>query len=183
MKPAPIRLPLFLAPRVKPEIATRITGVGNVALLAEPLIGFIASRACPANVLIETLDLVSQWAQAGCGIVSGFHSPLEQQVLKSLLRRQGRAVKVLARSFSGNGYHPDEQERDALVANRLLVLSVFPSTITRITRATALERNKLMLALASEIVVPHIAAGSPLAVLLQEAADRTAWERSEGNDA
>ena len=32
----------------------------------------------------------------GSVIVSGFHSPLEQQVLRSAFRRSGRAVKVLA---------------------------------------------------------------------------------------
>ena len=176
MNPAPIRLPPHLPPRLEPQAATRLTGVGNAALLVEPLIGFIASRACPAKVLIETLDLVPQWARAGRVILSGFHSPLEQQVLKSLLRRQGRAVKLLARGFGGKGYRPDEQEREALAANRLLVLSAFPSTITRTTRATALERNKLVVALASEILIPHVAPGSPLAALVQE----VAWQRKNG---
>jgi len=173
MTPAPILLPPHLAPRIEPETAARLTGVGNAELLEEPLIGFIASRACPARVLIETLDLVPQWARTGRVILSGFHSPLEQQVLKSLLRRQGRAVKLLARGIKSNGYRPDEQEREALAADRLLVLSAFPSTITRITRATALERNKLVLALASEVLVPYLAPGSPLAALLQKAP----WKR------
>lgn len=34
----------------------------------------------------------------GRAIVSGFHSPLAQQVLRSVLRRSGRAVKMLARN-------------------------------------------------------------------------------------
>ncbi|MCL2829895.1 MAG: DNA-processing protein DprA [Betaproteobacteria bacterium] len=170
MTPAPILLPPHLAPRIEPETAARLTGVGNAELLEEPLIGFIASRACPARVLIETLDLVPQWARTGRVIVSGFHSPLEQQVLKSLLRRQGRAVKLLARGFGNSGYRLAEEEREAIAANRLLVLSAFPPAVARTTRATALERNKLVLALANEVLVPHVAPGSPLAALLQEAA-------------
>jgi predicted Rossmann fold nucleotide-binding protein DprA/Smf involved in DNA uptake len=145
-----------------------MVGAGEAALLDEPLLGLIASRECPGHVLLKTLDRVSEWARAGRVIVSGFHSPLEQQVLRSLLRRKGRAVRVLARGFASNGtdYRPMPEEREALDAGRLLVISAFAANITRTTRATALSRNRLVLALATEIVVPYVAAGSPLADLL-----------------
>ena len=96
MNPVPISLPPHLAPRIVADQAARLIGIGNPALLAEPLFGFIASRQCPGHVFIETLERVPQWTKAGRVLASGFHSPLEQQVLRSLLRRQGRAVKVLA---------------------------------------------------------------------------------------
>jgi predicted Rossmann fold nucleotide-binding protein DprA/Smf involved in DNA uptake len=142
-------------------------GVGNAVLLAEPLIGFLASRACPAHVLIETLNLVPQWVAAGRVLVSGFHSLLEQQVLTSLLRHEGRAVKVLARGIMTD-YRPAAREREALEVGRMLILTIFPSTITRTTRATALERNRLVLQLGNERYIPHIAPGSPLAELVFE---------------
>ena len=170
MKSAPIALPANCAQRVGAELATRIVGVGETALLDEPLLGLIASRECPGHVLLETLDRVPEWVKAGRVIVSGFHSPLEQQVLRSLLRRNGRAVKVLARGFGGQSadYRPTPEEREPLASGRMLVISAFAPSVTRITRATALTRNRLVLALATEIVVPHIAAGSPLAALLSE---------------
>ena len=142
--------------------------VGNAMLLDEPLLGFIASRECPGHVLIETLARVPEWVKAGRVIVSGFHSPLEQQVLRSLLRRKGRAVKVLARRF-GNpvaDYRPTPEEREPLAIGRMLILSAFAHDVARTTRATALARNRLVLALATDIVVPHVAAGSPLAELV-----------------
>ena len=92
MKSAPIALPANCAQRVGAELATRIVGVGETALLDEPLLGLIASRECPGHVLLETLDRVPEWVKAGRVIVSGFHSPLERQVLRSLLRRKGRAA-------------------------------------------------------------------------------------------
>ena len=170
MKPAPITLPALCAQRVGPELAARIVGAGETALLNEPLLGLIASRECPGHVLLETLDRVPEWVKAGRVIVSGFHSPLEQQVLRSLLRRNGRAVKVLARGFGGQSadYRPTPEEREPLASGRMLVFSAFAPSVTRTTRATALTRNRLVLALATEIVVPHIAAGSPLAALLSE---------------
>ncbi len=170
MNPAPITLPASCAQRVGPENAARIVGAGETALLDEPLLGLIASRECPGHVLLETLERVPEWVKAGRVIVSGFHSPLEQQVLRSLLRRKGRAVKVLARGFGGQcaDYRPTPIEREPLASGRLLVISAFAPSVTRTTRATALARNRLVLALATEIVAPHVAAGSPLAALLSE---------------
>ena len=151
MKPTPILLPPHLAPRIATDLAARLIGIGNPALLAEPLLGFIASRQCPGHVFIETLERVPQWAKAGRVLVSGFHSPLEQQVLHSLLRRQGRAVKVLARHIPpGRDYRPAALEREPLTQGRLLILSASPVTENRTTRASALARNGLVITLSDE---------------------------------
>jgi predicted Rossmann fold nucleotide-binding protein DprA/Smf involved in DNA uptake len=166
MKLGPITLSTRCTQRIGHEIATQICGVGEMSLLAQPLIGLVASRECPGHVLLETLGRVPDWVKAGCVIISGFHSPLEQQVLRSLLRRQGRTVKVLARGMAH--YRPLPEEREPLAARRMLVISAYPSTITRTTRATALERNRLVLTLAAEVCVPYVAADSPLAALLAE---------------
>jgi predicted Rossmann fold nucleotide-binding protein DprA/Smf involved in DNA uptake len=175
MTPVPLRLLPHLAKRLEPGQAAHLMGIGNGALLAEPLLGFIASRACPAHVLIETLDRVPQWIAAGRIVVSGFHSPLEQQVLKSLLRREGRAVRVLARGFGDEGdYRLAACEREALEAGRMLILTTCPPAVTRITRAMALARNALVLAFASEIHAPHITESSPLAELLEHSRAKNA---------
>lgn len=166
MKPAPITLPALCAQHVGPELAARIVGAGDTALLDEPLLGLIASRECPGHVLLETLDRVPEWVKAGRVIVSGFHSPLEQQVLRSVLRRKGRVVKVLARGMTE--YRPQPEERESLAASRMLVITACAPEVRRTTRETALARNRLVLALAAEIVVPYVAEGSPLAALLRE---------------
>lgn len=167
MKPAPIPLPPNIAQRVPVDTAAYLLGVGNAALLAEPLLGFIASRQCPGHTLIETLERVPEWTRNNRILVSGFHSPLEQQVLRSLLRRQGRAVKVLARCFNDKtGYRPNAEEHEPLAQGRLLILSAFPLNATRTTRETSLDRNHLVLQLAAEVCAPHISPGSPLVGLL-----------------
>lgn len=165
MKPAPVTLPPLCAQRVGIESASRIVGAGATALLAEPLLGFIASRECPGHVLLETLDRVPEWVKAGRVIVSGFHSPLEQQVLRSVLRRKGRVVKVLARGMTD--YRPTAEEREPLAAGRMLVITACPPEVRRITRETALARNRLVLALASEIIAPYVTANSPLMLWLK----------------
>lgn len=166
MKPVPITLSALCAQRVGHEFAERIVGAGETALLDEPLLGLIASRECPGHVLLETLDRVPEWVKVGRVIVSGFHSPLEQQVLRSVLRRKGRVVKVLARGMTE--YRPQPEEREPLTTGRMLVITACLPEVRRTTRETALARNRLVLALASEIVVPYVAADSPLAALLNE---------------
>jgi hypothetical protein len=52
----------------------------------------------------------------------------------------------------------------------MLVITAFPPKVIPTTRETALARNRLVLALAAEIVVPHVAVGSPLSGLLAERA-------------
>lgn len=136
----------------EPKRGWQFSVVGNIGLLAEPLLGLISSRECPGHVLVETLERVPAWVAEGRVLVSGFHSPLEQQVLRSLLRRDGRAVKVLARGMSR--YRPSPDERAALAAARLLVLTAFAPAVQRITRDNALARNRLVAALAMELCVP-----------------------------
>ena len=167
MRLGAISLPARCAQRVRPEFAVRIVGIGDTVLLDEPLLALVSSRECPGHVLLETLDRVPEWVKAGRVIVSGFHSPLEQQVLRSVLRRKaGRVVRVLARGMSD--YRPSSEEREPLATGRLLVITACPPDVRRTTRETALARNRLVLTLASEVVVPYVAEGSPLAVLLRE---------------
>ena len=162
----PVRLPL--PPRaahaglVPPPVC--LYGVGHPALLDEPLLGLLASRNCPGRLLLDTLEEIPAWVRAGRVILSGFHSPLEQQVLRSVLRRHGRVVKVLARGL--NEYHPPELELEPLEQGRMLVLSPFPEQLDRTTRETSLARNRLVLALATDLVIPHVSPNGGLAAVV-----------------
>ncbi|GHV42944.1 hypothetical protein FACS1894187_25340 [Synergistales bacterium] len=167
-KPVPITLPEILRERAANLGANALeclTGMGNAALLDEPLLAVIASRACPGNVLSKTVEQVPEWVKAGYVIISGFHSPLEQQVLHSVLRRCGRAVKVLARGMT-DLFRPTQEERKALVTGNMLIITALPLAACRITRAAALGRNRLVFAIAEERCVPYIEEGSPLQELV-----------------
>jgi predicted Rossmann fold nucleotide-binding protein DprA/Smf involved in DNA uptake len=169
MKPAPIPLPSPLRERgAALGLGAGLTGVGNAGLLTTPLLGLCCSRGCPGGVIIDNVEQVPVWVKEGRVLLSGFHAPLEQQVLWSLLRRGGAAVKLLARGMLD--YRPPPEEAEPLPAGRLLVATAFPPEVRRITRRTALERNRQVIALASELFVPYVADGSPLAALLAEAA-------------
>jgi predicted Rossmann fold nucleotide-binding protein DprA/Smf involved in DNA uptake len=166
MKTSALSLPDVLRDRLGMEVQDQWSGVGNTALLEEPLLGLVSSRECPGSVLLETLDRVPEWVKAGRVILSGFHAPLEQQVLRSVLRRDGRIVKLLARGLTD--YRVPAEERTPLDQGRMLVLTSYAPAVRRTTRATALERNGLVLALATDTVAPYVAEGSPLAALVAE---------------
>ena len=165
MKIVSVVLPAPLIERGGPDFVAQLVGVGAATLTYKPLLGLIASRECPGNVLLETLERVPQWVKAGRVIVSGFHSPLEQQVLRSLLRCNGLAVKVLARCFSSSGYRLAKEEQDAFANGRLLIISAFGADTPRVTRASVIKRNELVISLSSEVVAPFTK-GSPLGELL-----------------
>ena len=64
-----------------------LTGVGNQALLATPMMAFFASRQCPGTAIRAAMDWALHQAREKNVVVSGFHSPLEQSALKVLIAR------------------------------------------------------------------------------------------------
>lgn len=175
MKATPVILPTVLQERLGGGVPLQFMAVGNTALLDAPLLGLFASRQCPGQILLDTLELAAQWARSQQVVLSGFHSPLEQQVLRSMLRRRGRAIKLLAHALDDYRVPPEEQA--PLAAGRLLVLSACAPSVMRTTRASALGRNRLVLALAAEHCVPYLSLDSPLRALVGECADLNSAER------
>lgn len=64
MKAALVSLPTALQGRWGVGAPAQSMGVGNTALLAQPLLGLTASRQCPGHVLLQTLELATQWERA-----------------------------------------------------------------------------------------------------------------------
>ena len=60
--------------------------IGNTALLGEPAIALFCSRQCPGALVNATYDLAQRLRDAGKTVIGGFHSPMEQECLRLLLR-------------------------------------------------------------------------------------------------
>lgn len=176
MKPVEQLLPSIVNGLGSENCSAPLMSLGNSELLNCWLIAVLASRQCPGSVLVETVHRVPEWVSAGKVVVSGFHSPLEQQVLRAVARRRGRLVKVLARCFADSGYRADSMEKEALADGRMAIISACDARTARTTRRSAIDRNRLVLALSSEIVVPHVAPGSPLAALVAGRHERETTE-------
>ena len=123
--------------------------LGNIELLKMKMTGFLASRNIPTLLVLPTLDWAMEIRQReDMAVVSGFHSPMEKEVLKILLRGRCGIIVVLARGMYHKVPKPYEE---ALQQNRLLILSYEKDSVIRVSEQTAHKRNKYVISLSDEI--------------------------------
>jgi len=101
-------------------------------------------------------------------IISGFHSPVEKECLRILLR--GTCPIVISPARSLTGFRIPVAWQPHLSAGRLLVVSCFPSGPRRVMADTAHRRNEFVATLATDITVVHATPGGRLQRLLQQLA-------------
>ena len=92
-------------------------------------------------------------------MISGFHSPMEQECLRILLRSPRPVIWCLARGLYKNIPASPVDCRAAVAEGRLVMVSPFAEKVHYITAKTAAVRNQLVADLAETIVVAHAAAG------------------------
>jgi predicted Rossmann fold nucleotide-binding protein DprA/Smf involved in DNA uptake len=93
----------------------------------------------------------------GVTVISGFHSPIEKECLRILLRGSQPIIICPARAIETMRI-PTECRR-AFEAGRILFLSPFTLQPTRMTRESAIRRNEFVAALADEAYIAHISEG------------------------
>ncbi len=151
----------------------RIFMLGNPEILGNPLLALFCSSQCPGSVILKTYDTVCALRDAGVAVISGFHSPMEKECLRLLLRGSQPIVICPARNIER--MRVPSEWKDALAAGRLLILSPYESKHARITAETAQYRNRFVAALADRILIPHAAPGSKTEAFAQEV---QAWGKS-----
>lgn len=125
------------------------TYLGNKELLNRWKIGFLASRKIPTSAILPTLDwAVETGRREEVAVVSGFHSRLERDVLKFLLRGKCGIIVVLAR---GMYRMPPKLYEAALNDGRLLFVTQEKTTTIRVSEYTAHKRNDYIAALSDEM--------------------------------
>lgn len=139
---------------------------GDPRRLSLPQTAFLCSKETPGATILKAFDQVATWRDAGVCVISGFHSPMEQQCLDILLRGKQPVIMALARDL-GSLRLPVNQRR-AFEDGRLTIISPFADTKTRTTKETAQLRNRFIAALAEEVVFAYITPGGNLAQLSDE---------------
>lgn len=152
------RFPLQLAQYLGVSAPSRIAFVGNPAILSTKAVGLICSVKCPGNIILQTYDLAKKLREAGVPVIGGFHSPMEQECLRILLRGTQPIIVCQARGLQG--MRLPAEHKLALQEGRLLYLSTFPEKLRRPTVDTALARNRFVAALAKNLIVPYAAHNS-----------------------
>lgn len=125
-------------------------------------VALFCSVRCPGKLILDTYDLCQTLRSAAIPVISGFHSPMEQECLRILLKSENRVIWCLARGMLSR--MPPEL-RDPINEGRLLVCTPFQDSVRRITADTASRRNRVVAELAERVVVSHASPGSKMEAL------------------
>lgn len=137
-----------------------LRGIGSQTLLSLPMTGFFASRKCPGTAIRAAMDWTLEQIKTSSAVISGFHSPLEQSVLKVLIQARSPAVIVLARSIEGAKLPAEWGES---ISQGLLTIVSSEAKTSRLTKSLATNRNENVAQLADELVVAYASADGALA--------------------
>ena len=138
---------------------------GDETVLQRPKVALFCSVKCPGKLILETYDLAKRFREEGVTVISGFHSPMEQECLRILLRSPHPAIWCLARGLYRQIPSKPVDCRPAVADGRLIMVTPFPDTVRHITATTATIRNRLVAEMASAVVVAHAAPGSKMEAL------------------
>ena len=174
---------------LKTEAPETIWAIGNTDLLPGPnttlngdLWALFCSNKCPGEIILKAHDLAQKFRASAIPTISGYHSPVEKECLRVLLR--GSQPILFCRARSIENMRMESAWKDALAEERLLILSIFESK--RSTAALASQRNAFVAALADKICIAHAAEDSKT---LEFAQMITTWGKpvftfeTEANDA
>src|SRR5947207_10059443 len=134
-----------------------ITASGDLAVLRRKTLGLFCSVKCPGNLIVQTYDLAQKLRAAGVTVIGGFHSPMERECLRILLRSPHRVIVCPAR---GLPKQVPPEFRKALAEGRMLLLSSFADSVRRADEEAAQQRNRFVAALAHKIFVAYAATNS-----------------------
>lgn len=157
--------PAQLKGYLKTDAPETIWARGNIALLTDreahlngDLWALFCSSRCPGQVILKSHELAQQFRASGVPTIGGYHSPVEKECLRVLLRGSQPIILCPARSIKNMRLNPAWKE--ALDEGSLLLLSIFDSKHQRSTAALANQRNAFVAALADKICIAHASEGS-----------------------
>ena len=131
--------------------------LGNQELLTCRPTALFCSVQCPGALILKTYDLACALRDAGVPVISGFHSPMEKECLRLLLRGFQPVIISLARGIDKIRIPPEWKK--PMSEDRLLILSGFPPEKRRVTAEIAQVRNQIAAAIADRVFVAYAAPG------------------------
>ncbi len=132
--------------------------LGNAEILQSKKLALFCSRKCPGNLILKACDLAHSLRDAGTTVISGFHTPVEKECLRILLRGTQPIIICPVRSIEG--MRIPVAWRPPLRQGQLLVLSPFEKKHHRMTAALAEQRNLFVAAIVEDVLFIHAAIGS-----------------------
>jgi len=132
--------------------------LGNQDILQSKKLALFCSRKCPGNLILKAYDLARSLRDAGTTVISGFHTPVEKECLRILLRGTQPIIICPARSIEG--MRIPAAWKQPLDQGRLLLLSHFEKKHRRMTAELADQRNQFIASIAGDVLFIHAASDS-----------------------
>ena len=63
-----------------------VIAIGNQELIEKNLFGLFCSMKCPGELILRTYDFAHNFSNPKVSVISGFHSPMEEEALRFLLK-------------------------------------------------------------------------------------------------
>lgn len=145
-----------------------LSALSVAAALVRMPIAFFCSQSCPGDIILKAQDWANARGPVSAPVIGGFHTPIERDVLRILLRGGAPVTFVLARTV--RGYRMFPAIKAAVVAGTAKIISQFPATQTRTTAVTAEARNRHILTLSGTILIAHAAPNGKTESLALDAA-------------
>lgn len=145
---------------LKTEAPETLWARGNTALLErqDTRWAIFCSSQCPAEIILKAHELAQQFLKSQIPTIGGYHSPVEEECLRVLLRGTQPIIICPPRNIENMRLKSEWQR--GISENRLLILSRFDSKYRRSTATLASQRNAFVAALADKILIAHAAEGS-----------------------
>jgi len=152
------RYPAMLPKHLGDSAPASVSICGNADILNRPdKLAIFCSAKCPGELILKTYDFVCSLRDKGVTTVGGFHSPMEQECLRLLLRGTQPVILCPARGIAAMRLR--KEWRKPLDEGRLLIASPFGEKQNRMTARLAEKRNDFVATLADTIVVSYASPG------------------------
>jgi predicted Rossmann fold nucleotide-binding protein DprA/Smf involved in DNA uptake len=148
------------------DVPASISALGNLDILKQSKLAIFCSAECPADLILQTHNLIETALASGMTVISGFHSPGERECLRILLRGNHPIIVCPARSLTKLRIRTEYKK--PLDEGRLLFLSSFRSHRHRSDIHMALSRNRFVAAIADRILVLYAAPASKTETFCRE---------------
>jgi predicted Rossmann fold nucleotide-binding protein DprA/Smf involved in DNA uptake len=178
LRPLAMACPESLIKRIGVSAPRTLQVIGPEGLLEARKVALFCSARTPGEAILRAHDAARRMRDQGVTVISGFHSPIEKECLKILLR--GRQPIIICPGRAIESMRVPSACRAAFDAGRVLFLSPFTKRPRRVTKESALRRNEIVAALADEAYVAHIDSGGKTDQIVRKLAE---WKVSILRDA
>lgn len=142
-----------------------LTVLGDPGLLRVRRTALFCSARTPGDAILRAHDAARRMRDEAVTVISGFHSPIEKECLRILLR--GKQAVIICPARAIEEIHIRKEIRAAFDSGRVLFLSPFAGQPMRITKESALRRNEVVAALADDAYIAHVSPGGGTARILE----------------